>query len=372
MKLRRILDAPKLNKIEIEYGTVSASRQYYRNAEGYWELIPPLTAVKNTLYYQDGTDETKFGVIKLVDETTEDLLFVDDDIVGKATYESPNGVVFSNGMKVQFRGGTEPSTYQDREYYIEGVGSAIQLLPVTEFKTPESSIDSETQPFDLFGFDSTPYDESLNAPTKLDYFTINKASPDRNSWSRSNRWTHVDVINKTAEYNKTTALLDQDKRAKRPILEFKAGLRLFDYGTRSIGAVDIIDERETDAFSNINGRIGYSTDGFSLVTGSKIIFTKDEDPDVRNKIYEVEFIDQDGEVSTLPIINLTQVGDVVTDDVVYQLSGSTGQGKSWRYDGTAWQEAQRKTDVNQAPLFDMFDKNGRSFGDGTYLSLIHI
>ena len=366
MKLRRILDAPKLNKIEIEYGTVSASREYYRNAEGYWELIPPLTAVKNTLYYQDGTDETKFGVIKLVDETTEDLLFVDDDIVGKATYESPNGVVFTNGMKVQFRGGTEPSTYQDREYYIEGVGSAIQLLPVDEFKTPESSVDSETQPFDLFGFDSTPYDESLNAPTKLDYFTINKASPDRNSWSRSNRWTHVDVINKTAEYNKTTALLDQDKRAKRPILEFKAGLRLFDYGTRSIGAVDIIDERETDAFSNINGRIGYSTDGFSLVTGSKIIFTKDEDPEVRNKIYEVEFIDQDGEVGTLPIINLTQVGDVVTDDVVYQLSGSTGQGKSWRYDGTAWQEAQRKTEVNQAPLFDMFDKNGRSFGDSTY------
>jgi len=366
MKLIRVLDAPKLNKIEVEYGTVSASRSYYRNAEGFWELIPPLTAVKDTLYYQDGTDSTKFGVIKLVDETTKDLLFVTDDIVGKKTYTAPNGVVFSNGMKVKFRGSTQPATYQDGEYYIEGVGNAIQLLPTSDYRTPEKYTKSETQPFDIYGYDSVPFDESLNAPTELDYFTINKASPDRNAWSRSNRWTHIDVINKTAEYNKTTALLNQDKRAKRPILEFKAGLRLFDYGTNSLGPVNIMDSSETDALSNVNGKTGYSVDGYSLATGTRIIFTKDTDPEVRNKIYQVELIDEDGSNATARIINLTKVNDVVTDDVVYQLSGAKGQGKTWRYDGTAWQETQQKTSINQAPLFDVFDKNGRGFSDRTY------
>ena len=366
MKLRRVKDTANLNKIEVEYGTVSASRSYYRTAEGFWELIPPLTAVKDTLYYQDANDSTKFGVIKLVDETTKDLLFVTDDILGKKTYTSPNGVVFTNGMKIKFRGNTEPSTYQDGEYYIEGVGTSIKLLPTSDYKTPETYTKSETQPFDVYGYDSTPFDESLNAPQELDYFTVNKASPDRNAWSRSNRWTHVDVINKTAEYNKTTALLDQDKRAKRPILEFKAGLRLFDHGTNSLGDINIVDDRETDALSNVNGKTGYSIDGYTLVTGSKIIFTKDTDPEVRNKIYQVELIDEDGVNSTARIINLTKVSDVATDDVVYQLSGAKGQGKSWRYDGTAWQETQQKTAINQAPLFDVFDKKGRSLGDGTY------
>jgi len=366
MKLRRVLDTAKLNKITVSYGTVSASRQYYRNAEGFWELVPPLTAVQDTFYYQDGTDETKFGIIKIVDETTSDLLFVADDIVGKKTYTSPNGVVFSNGLKVKFRGTTEPATYQDGEYYIEGVGTAIQLLPVGDYKTPEEYTKSETQPFDVYGYDSVPFDESLNAPEDLDYFTINKASPDRNAWSRSNRWTHVDVINKTAEYNESIAILDQDKRAKRPILEFKAGLRLFDHGTNSLGYINVLDSSQTDALSNVNGKTGYSVDGYGLVTGTRIIFAADTDPEVRNKIYEVTLIDEDGDSQTSKIINLTKINDVVTDDVVYQLSGISGQGKAWRYDGTAWQEAQQKTSINQAPLFDMFDKNGYSFGDRTY------
>ena len=136
MKLRRVKDTTRLDKITIEYGTVSASRQYYRNAEGFWELIPPLTAVRDTLYYQDANDSTKFGVIKLVDEITKDLLYVTDDIVGKKTYTSPNGVAFSNGMKIKFRGSTEPASYQDGEYYIEGVGTSIKLLPTSDYRTP--------------------------------------------------------------------------------------------------------------------------------------------------------------------------------------------------------------------------------------------
>jgi len=207
----------------------------------------------------------------------------------------------------------------------------------------------------------------LNAPKSQDYFTINKASKDLNPWTRTNRWTHIDVINKTAEYNNTIANLDQTVRAKRPVLEFKAGLKLFNFGTEGKAPVNIIDFNQTDALSNVNGKTGYSLDGYNLVDGARIIFANDTDPEVRNKIYQVSIIDEDGVTSTSKIINLTVAtdGEIATDNTAYLLSGSTLQGKSYRYTGIVWTETQQKIKVNQAPLFDIFDSTGNSLGSQT-------
>lgn len=364
MVLSKVLDVPKLSKLEIQNGTVHASKYYYRSAEGYFEAQPLLTATRDILYYQDGTDNTKFGVINIVDEQDATLLNI-NDIIGKKTYISPNGVTFTNGLKVQFRGRTSPASYQDQSYYIEGVGTAIQLLADTDFKTPEPFLDDETLPFDTTAYDSGPYDSSLNSPKDQDYITINRASKDLNPWTRTNRWVHVDVLNKTAEYNNTIANLNQSLRAKRPIIEFKAGLKLFNFGTEGKAPINIIDFSETDALTNVNGKTGYSLDGYDLVDGTRIIFAADSDSAVKNKIYTVSLIDQDGASNTAKIINLTKAddGDIVTDNTVYLLSGSTLQGKSYRYDGTKWVLTQQKTKVNQPPLFDIFDSKGNSLGN---------
>lgn len=287
------------------------------------------------------------------------------DIIGSRYYTSPNGVVFSNGLKVQFEGPTVPASYSGNTYYVEGVGSSIQLLPVTDFITPELYTRSTTVPYDSVPYDATPFDESLNAPLDPDYLTINRASQDHNSWSRSNRWFHVDIINATAEYNGTVPFLDNLYRAKRPILEFIPNLKLFDYGTEAIAPVNIIDFRETDALSNINGTIGYSVDGYSFTNGTRVIFAADIDPEVRNKVYVVEFILPTG--SGVPIIDL-QPADLNSPDQLYGqttvvTSGVTLQGKTFWFDGEVWVPAQQKTGINQAPLFDVFDGNGFSFGD---------
>jgi len=128
MVLSRVLDVPNLNKLKYNTEHLNASRYFYKSAEGYFEPQPLLTATRDILYYQDQTDATKFGVIKVVDEIDATLLDVEDDIVGKVNYTSPNGVTFTNGLKVQFRGRTAPAIYQDQTYYIEGVGTAIELL----------------------------------------------------------------------------------------------------------------------------------------------------------------------------------------------------------------------------------------------------
>ena len=372
MILNKVKEVPALTKVHVQYGTTWNNKYFWKTKEGFFEEQPHITAINDTLYYQDANDENRFGIIRVVDAVDQLTLNVGDDILGVKEYTSPTGVKFTNGLKVQFRGKTSPEQYQDNSYYVEGVGSSIKLLPVAEFLTPEPYTVSETQPFDLKGFDETPYDASLNAPVEKDYFTINRASPDQNAWTRSNRWFHISVIKASAEYNKTVADLNQTARAKRPILEFHSGLKLFNYGTEGKKAINIIDTKQTDALSNVAGKIGYSIDGMGLYDGARVIFAADLDPEVRNKIYEVKMVDPvgitvDPRQTSEKIIQLIKAedGDVTTDQVVYLLSGEKLQGKAYHYNGTEWVEGQQKTKINQAPLFDIFDLDGNSIGDNS-------
>ncbi len=190
-----------LEKFTILYGNTYASTGWFKNDAGVFKQIPLLTASQDTLYYQDGTDPGIFGRIRLIDQTQSSTLYI-DEIIGKKNYSSPNGVAFTNGLKVVFRGDVVPSSYINTEYYISGVGIAIKLLPVSNFVCPETYVvDADTSTIDT-------------EPSTLDYLTVNRASLDLNAWSRSNRWFHIDVINATAKYNNTkntiTILFRQD------------------------------------------------------------------------------------------------------------------------------------------------------------------
>jgi hypothetical protein len=436
IQLNNVLTVSNLTKCNIGFGDTNAGTQWYKNASGYFQQVPLLTAVLDTLYYQDSTNPALFGRIKLINQGDDQTINI-DEIIGAQNYTSPNGVVFTNGLKVQIRGASNPPEFQNLEYYVEGVGTGpgidsrvgfidgeayygayhvhqgqkmtgavhtdtfhqfiydtvaesllnngaggpagaplstvgvpgasigngIKLLPVTNFVTPETYTKSESIPYDFTSYDSTPYDGSLNAPITQDYITINRASQDRNAWSRSNRWFHVDVIRATAEYNNQDLFVDNTLRAKRPIIEFRANLNLYNFGTQGKQAVNIVDFETIDAFSLINGQISYSTDGYNLIDGSRIIFAADIDPNVRNNIWKVEFITTTP--GSTPVINLipTVDSDVLVDQTVVALSGNTQQGKSYWFDGINWILAQQKTRVNQPPLFDVFDSNGISFSN---------
>lgn len=369
LKLTKQRTVNKYQKFNILFGNQWSNTQWYKNAEFEFEQIPLLSAIKDTLYYQDSSSTDIVGVIRLVDAVENDTLFI-EDILGKPNYTAPNGVVFTNGLKVQFRGQVIPASYENQEYYVAGVGTAIKLLPVVDYLTPETYTQSATILYDSLPYDEGNYDASLNQPLVPDYLTIALDSPDLNPWTRSNRWFHVDVINASARYNNLEPVFDNQFRAKRPIIEFRGGTRLFNMGTQGKTPVDIIDFEETDALSNINGSVGYAVDGYQFITGSRVIFAADVDPQVRNKIYVVNYIEPTKETdnSTIPgnlVINLTPASDaeVLFDQCVYSLSGIVQQGKSFYYDGAAWIESQQKTSANQAPLFDVYDAQGISYGN---------
>jgi len=348
IKLSNDRTVPNLNKVFVDYGTTRGGLVYYKDAEGYFLRQPLITAPNDILYYQDSENPDMFGVIKLVEIENRSQLDV-NDIIGKTVYTSPNGVVFTNGLKVKFRNDVIPAEYIDQEYYVEGVGSAIVLLPITDYITPELYINGE--------------DSAQDGPTETDYLSINRASRDRNPWARSNRWFHIDVITATSVYNNSELALDNNYRSRRPIIEFLPSLRLFNFGTESVGPITVIDFVESDALSNVNNTTSYSVDGYSVVDGDTIIFATDDDVDVQNKIYRVDFIDPDD--SGTDIINLVEIATVIADQVVISLNGTQAQGQSYWFNGNQWVEAQQKTSKNQAPLFDVFDNNGISFGDTT-------
>jgi len=349
-------------KFTILYGALYSNVGFFKDSDGYFEQVPLETASLDTLYYQDATNPNRFGVISVVDNESSAILDI-DDILGRPTYTSPNGVVFTNGLKVRFRGVVSPEEYDRSDYIVEGVGTSIRLVLVNDLQVPETYATSFTVPWDISAWDTTAMDGTLNAPTELDYITINRSSLDKNAWSRSNRWFHLDVITATAEYNNTVVDIDNNNRASRPIIEFDADLRLFNYGTYGKQLVDIIDFAELDAMSNINGSLGYTVDGYKLIDGSRIIFSNDADPTVRDKIFLVEFIDVNNDGNETLNLVLADDSDSEENDIVVVAKGFTQQGTTYTFDGTAWVESQAKTSVNQAPLFDIFDTNGNSLGD---------
>lgn len=356
-------------KITINYGTEYIGRNFVKNSLGEIKLIPPITAPLDKLYYQDSSVPGKFGVIKIVDQPSEDLIDV-LQILGKKNYISPNGVTFTNGLKIQFVGNVFPTHYTSGSYYVEGVGTAIQLISESELNVPEPFGQAIPTPYDDTTFDQTAYGETLFSPVNADYITISRNAINKNAWSRSNRWFHIDVLNASIQYNINSpisleAIGNPDARAKRPIVEFYPNLKLFESGTASKQPVSFINFTVTDALNQVAGQPNFQIDGASseLYNGATVIFAGDNDVNVRNKIFEVQLsVVTEGQD---PVITLSEApnGKVEYNDQTVILHGETYAGYSFYFDGLYWQQAQYKDRINQPPKFDIIDSNGYSFGD---------
>ena len=313
----------------------------------------------NLLYYQSESDIALGGAIEIYDFLANSSIDVANEVLGKKNYKLSNGTQLSNGMKVEFGGNVTPISYASGKYYVEGVGTAIKLVPETilEIVTPYTK--NETIEFDATPFDVTPFDDATGFATLQDYVVINRASKDHNPWTRYNRWFHKDVVIASANYNNDSPSLDQTARAVRPIIEFEADLKLFNMGTIATTDVDLVDDFTTDVFSSIEGTTGYNIDGVPLVQGQRVLFLADTDPLVQNNIYEVGFVNFQG---TTRIV-LTQVATPILNQSTLILQGLSNQSLMYWFNGSTWIKGQQKTETNQAPLFDIVDDNGISYSD---------
>ena len=319
-----------------------------------------------TLYYQCSNHDSMYGILQIRDpESTLSKINPDDDIIGVKNY-SLRTLNLSNGMKIKFTNSEVESSYQNKEYYVEGVGDSITLTDVEDLITPGSYATESTILYDSVGYDSRPYAKAFYTPETLDYITIKRDSRDQNAWSRYNRWFHRSVIEDTATFNGFTPTLDETDRAKRPIIEFDSGLALYNHGTVAKKSVTLFDTVTKDAFSDVVRQTGYIVDGISLASGMRIIFSADTDPIVANNIYDVDFVTAGDSSQVISLTKATD-GTPADNDSVFIEFGTANQGKNYYYNSatSSWKEAQVKEDVNQQPLFAMFDETHTSFDDAT-------
>ena len=327
-------------KVYVKGGVEHGEYTYYLDPDAQAFLpVPDITAPSAVLYYQDGVTASMIGAMDIVNVNSS-TINVDTEILGRTNYISPNGVTFTNGLKVRFDTSATPNSYDSKVYYVDGVGTSIRLLPVTDFLTPE--------------------DYAVNGVQTQDYITINRSSMDLNGWSRSNRWFHIDVIASTATYNNVELMLDQSARANRPIIEFDADVQLFNFGRVAKAPIDILYLDAIDAFEDVELQSTYTLDGVVLEDGMRIVFANNVDPNITNKIYIIN-VEQ---INSVSAINLVLAGDyeIQPYNNLVVLQG-TSQGKEFYYDGADWIESQAKTGINQPPLFDIVDTNGYSISD---------
>ena len=305
------------------------------------------------LYYVNGNDVEASGLIIIKDIIDATTIDVEESILGKKTYTMENGYKLTNGMKVKFYGNVTPEKYANDEWYVEGVGESIKLIAESDLVITADYLLDESVKFDEQGFANLPFDDAISYASTKDYIVINRGSKDRNQWSRYNKWTHKSVIETIALINNVPVELDQDYRATRPIIEFDAGLKLFNYGTEAKQSVDLVDTVTKDVFSEIEGQVGYFVDGTELVSGMRVLFTADPDSFVNGKIYEVKFISHNGSNQ----ITLVETDDTtpLENETVLVKSGERFKGKVFYYTGEMWKQAQDKTSINQQPLFDLFN-----------------
>ena len=297
----------------------------------------------------------------VINNTGTQVLNIETDILTTSSYIY-NGINLLNGMKVRFMGNISPNSYQDHDFFVEGVGSKIKLISYVDLTSSEDITTLYVEHFDAAPFDEYPFDGYKNLPENIEYVTINRASKNLNSWSRYNRWIHKDVIKASAAATDQQPVYPADKRARRPIIEFKPDLKLYNYGSIGIPDVDLIDTTTTDAFSIVEGSAGYYVDGILLEQGHTVIFAADNDIIVRGKIYQVNYV----VIQNKTQLMLQEIAAPDPESVTSAMLGNKHAGTSWWYNGDTWVYAQQHTTINQAPLFDLFDNQGHSYSDINY------
>lgn len=136
-------------------------------------------------------------------------------------------------------------------------------------------------------------------------------------------------------------------------------------GTNTVITVEFVSS--TFAGTAVAQIVGSDTtvNNYQLFSGARIIFTADTNANVKNKIYIVGFSKTSPSASLTITLSESEDSPVLVDNQTVALRGYYNQGSTFWFDGSAWEEGQQKLTVNQTPLFDVFDKDGVSFGDAT-------
>lgn len=308
------------------------------------------------------------------------------DIIGKTSYTTPPTAIppnltLSTGMPIVLVDDPEYSDIHLVENFgnCNGIGlvpklSSINLGTVYELLPWDGSIELSTgRIISNTNWDVKSWDAQTQ-PTTGDYITIERGSIDRNAWSRSNKWFHIETINTVLKIT-NTEFPTNAIRALRPIIQFIADLELYKSGTQYkntiqygfrnnyIGSPILLSEMQGQQIADINLLFNINLKNEDLVSFFNDNTVVDTESTVNQYIYTT-YIEIDGTVNfynTTPdrVIN----GDIVfiTKDAPYN---GAHIGQTWYYENSNWNEVyNEKLSANQPPLFQLYDHDGVSLNN---------
>jgi hypothetical protein len=211
--------------------------------------------------------------------------------------------------------------------------------------------------------------ETQASPGNGDYITIERGALDRNAWSRTNKWFHIDAINKTVAIT-GTPFPTTASRALRPIIQFVANIPLYKSGTQfretiSYGfGTDLAAQPIT--LAQFNGQpVAAINLAYNIELADLDLVCWFDDVLSNNYIWEVH-------VDGFGILSFTQWTSVATPvlegDIVFIAEdgpyNSSQRGQTWYYEAGIWQEVfNEKITTNQPPLFLLYDHNNVELDD---------
>ncbi len=396
-----------LNRIDYYGGSTLNQDRLFQS--DYYSWAPPIDYDMFMNYYNYYWVE--HGLVAINVSGLSDIQ-IDTLIVGQPSFNTsqvvgalPLNLQFTTGLKIQFVGSTE---YPD-PVIVENIGgnTGIRLVPLSLDYTPGTVLeflpwDGTIQltngrniintNWDIMTWDTEPQ------PGNADYITIERGAIDRNAWSRTNSWYHIDTIKTTVNVT-GTAWPSNATRALRPIIQFSADLILYESGTQfksnitygfrddSMGNPLLLADYQGELRHTIN-----TTLGIEIADGELVIFMNDpgltydfipwdnspnanwdilswvaqpsSPPIVVNQhIFKIS-IDPDTEIVTfIPYLSTIVNGDIVfaTDDAPFD---GAQKGETWFYNVDFWMHAiNDKVAVNQPPLFQLYDHNNVPLDD---------
>ena len=357
-----------VNEISIDGGiTDNFDRLFRDQIHSYYPQINWDKLINYQNYYW-------LAVSPMLVEIDQNHLDVANTIVGQTSAQvTVNGTALTllNGMLVTFIGNGVESQYKHKEFFVEGTGTSITLVPYNDLITPEL-IASNNNPdlFDSQNFDNYVFDNNQRLPITPEYVTINRASIDKNPWSRYNRWFSKDVITASNLINNQPLSFNPSLQGKRPIIEFNADIQLYNFGSVGVAPVDLIETKSTDALNTIEGYTFPGTtsissltiDGVNLEYGQRVIFSADINPLVKNNIYKIDIIQIN---NSYKLVLIPDTAPIIGNSVTIT-KGNVYSGTSWHFNGSTWVYSQQHTKINEGPLFELYDNNGISYSDTRY------
>lgn len=335
--------------------------------------LSPLRTTDYGLYYWLPEGLPPFRIHVEDRDTETPRLSVADNIIGKPfaiVTDDVSGKTISLGLyhRVFFTGSVDdeyrsPDPEEPVVYIVFGVGSNISLVRESIFEKRSNTTEQVKIPWDddsgippYMGkeWSASPWDSNRLLNLNPEYLVLEKYDLNRTPWSIINCWFHISRIREVCDFYDLNIedYANEHTRAKRPIIQLKSTVKLFNWPTSRLCEVDTVlpglpSKYAGKLVDTLVDKYGYLIKPNKLVafTGTATIYRMVPD-DGKSSWVATNFVGTEG----------SGVFIVGTPALRYY---------SFICKNNKWQPAQNKTMPNQCPLVELYDDNGVSYTDET-------